>query len=131
VTPAALRQLIGLVEARKARDLARLDALLVEDRRLAADIVELAATGARDMAEGVEVPLAQQARRLAWADQCIAAARRRRAALAPEIAAARLVAARSLGKHRALEHLEERAARALARLRDARAEREMPPPDRP
>jgi hypothetical protein len=127
VTPTALRQLMQLAEARKARDLARLDRLLVEDRRLAAEVAELAGTAARDLAEDVALPLAQQGLRLAWADQRIRAAERRRAELAAGIGAARAEAAQSLGKHRALEHLVERAERAALQVRAARAEREAPP----
>ena len=37
MTPDALRQLAALAEARRSRDLAVLDALLMEDRRLAAE----------------------------------------------------------------------------------------------
>jgi hypothetical protein len=126
MTPAALRQLLGLIEARKARDLAQLDRLLGEDRRLAAEIAELASTAARDLADG-ELPPGRQGVRLAWADQRIRAARRRRAELAQAIRAARAAAARSLGKHQALEHLTDRADRAALHLRAARAEREAPP----
>ena len=50
MTPAALRRLLALAEARKARDLARLDGLLAEDRRLAAEIAEARRTAARDLA---------------------------------------------------------------------------------
>ena len=127
MTPAALRGLLGLMEARKARDLARLDRLLTEDRRLADEIATLAATPGRDMADGPPLPLPEQGRRLAWAAARIRAAERRRRALAAEIRAARAEAVQSLGKHKALEHLTGRADRAAIQLREARAEREAPP----
>ena len=129
MTPAKLRELAGLVEARKARDLARLDALLAEDRRLAAEIAGLMGTAARDLATGIALPLPQQALRQAWADQRIRAAHRRRAELIPAIRAARAEALQSLGKHRALENLVERADRTAARLAAARTEREAPAPE--
>ena len=44
MTPAALRRLAGLAEARRARDLARLDRLLTRDRALAAEIASLRTT---------------------------------------------------------------------------------------
>jgi hypothetical protein len=127
MTPAALRQLAGLADVRKVRELARLDALLTEDRRLAAEIAELAATGVRDLASDAALPLGRQALRLAWAEQRIALARWQRTALAAEIAAARRLAAVSLGKHQALERLTEASDRASAQVRAARAEREAPP----
>lgn len=130
MTPDALRQLAALAEARRSRDLAVLDALLMEDRRLAAEILEVAAAPARDLAEGgiAIAPIAQQALRFAWLEQRIAALRRRRAELAPRIAQARAAATRSLGKHQALEHLTERAEVAAERRREARSEREAMPP---
>jgi hypothetical protein len=127
MTPTELSRLLALVEVRRDRDLARLDAATAEDRMLAADIERLAATGERDMAEG-GLPLAQQAARLAWADQRIEVARARRTALARELATLRAAAAQSLGKHRALEHVLERTARDEAKARDARDERNAPPP---
>jgi hypothetical protein len=127
VTPSALRELARLMDARKARDLARLDRLLSEDRRLGEEIAALAATARRDMAEGPPLPLPEQGRRLAWAAARTRAAERRRMTLAAEIRAARAVAVQSLGKHRALEHLTDRADRAAVQIRDARAEREAPP----
>jgi hypothetical protein len=116
-----------LVDARKVRDLARLDRLLTEDRRLEAEIAALAATPSRDLAEG-PLPLAEQGRRLAWAAARIRAAERRRRALAAEIRIARAEAVQSLGKHEALGHLADRADRTALRAREARAEREAPPP---
>jgi hypothetical protein len=131
MTPAALRQLAALAEARGSRDLAVLDALLLEDRRLAAEILEIAAAPARDLAEGgiAIAPIAQQALRFAWLEQHIAALRRRRAELAPRIRQARAEATRSLGKHQALEHLTEHAEQASDLLREARSEREAMPPE--
>ena len=127
MTSAALTDLLRLMDARKARDLARLDRLLTEDRRLAEDIAALAATGSRDLAEGA-LPLAQQGRRLAWAAARIQAAENRRRQLAGEIREARAEAVQSLGKHKALAHLTDRAVRAAVQRREARAEREGPPP---
>jgi hypothetical protein len=129
MTSAELRRLLALAEVRRSRDLARLEAALAEDRSLEAEIAELAATARRDLAEG-DLPPAQQGLRLTWADQRIARARQRRWALASEVAALRVQAAQSLGKHRALEHVLERAATAEMRTRSARAEREAPPPAR-
>lgn len=126
MTSADLRRLAGLLEARKARDLARLDRLLAEDRRLAAEVAELARTGVRDSEAG-GLPLAQQGLRQTWADQHIQAARRRRSELVPEIRRARAAAAQSLGKHRALDELTEKAERARIQERIARAEREEVP----
>ena len=128
MTPAALRDLLRLMDARKARDLARLDRLLTEDRRLADEIATLAATPGRDMADGPPLPLPEQGRRLAWAVARIRAAEQRRRALAAEIRAARADAVQGLGKHKALEHLAARAERTAAQQREARAEREAPPP---
>jgi len=128
VTPAGLRQLLTLVDARRARDIAALDRLLAEDRRLAAEIAELGRTAARDAAAGEPLPPERQALRLAWADQRIRAAWRRQGELVEAIRRARAAAARSLGKHRSLETLAERADRAVRQARDARAEREAPPP---
>lgn len=127
MTPAALRELMRLMDARKARDLARLDRLLSEDRRMADEIAGLASTGSRDLAEG-PLPLPEQGRRLAWAAARIRAAERRRRQLAGEIRAARAEAVQSLGRHEALGHLTDRADRAVLRQREARAEREAPPP---
>jgi hypothetical protein len=130
MTPQALRALAEIVEARKARDLARLERLLAEDRGLSREIEALAATATRDLAEGASLPLPRQGVRLAWADARIRAARRRREVLAEEIRAARAEAVRSLGKHTALEHLAGRADREELRVRTSRAEREAPPPVR-
>jgi hypothetical protein len=128
VSPAALRRLLALVAVRKARDLARLDRLAAEDRRLAAEIAVLAATPSRDAAgSGPPLPLGRQAARQAWADAGIRAARRRREALQAEIRAARAAAVQSLGKHEALAALAARAERAVAQTGAARAEREAPP----
>jgi hypothetical protein len=131
VTPQALHRLASLLEARKARDLARLEALVAEDRRLAAEIAEIAATATRDMAGPEPLPLPQQGLRQRWADGRIRAASERRAGLAAGIRDARAEAVQSLGKHRALERLVERADRAAAQIREARAEREAPPPEAP
>jgi hypothetical protein len=121
VTPAALGRLAGLVEARKARDLARLEALLADDRQILQTIAALAETAARDLSEASDLPLPQQALRARWADARISAARVRRVELAAAIRAARAAAVQSLGKHRALEDLVERGIRDLRRTRAARA----------
>lgn len=128
MTPAMLRALSGLAEARRARDLARLDNLLTRDRALQAEILALASTLERDHATGIKLPPAQLALRQAWVDQRLRAARGQRAALAASITAARAVAVQSLGKHRALENLVERGERQAKHQLLARAEREAPPP---
>jgi hypothetical protein len=130
VTPHALAGLVALARAQRERDLARLEALLVEDRGLAEEIGRLAALPSQDLAEGgaTIAPLQQQALRFAWMEQQITRARKRRAALAAEIARARLAAGTSVGKHEALDRLLAVARRAEVTRRDARAEREAPPP---
>lgn len=121
-----LRALLGLAEARKARDLAALEGLVAEDRRLAAELEGLAGLHARDRA-AEEVPLPVLDRRLRWAEARGAAIREMRAALAPRIAAARAAAALALGKREVLDRLAARAeAEAKARL-EAREEQERPP----
>jgi hypothetical protein len=131
MTPAALRALAGLAEARRARDLARLDSLLTRKRQLEAEIADLSVALSRDFAIGLDLPPAQQALRQAWVDARIRCARQQRAALAAGIAAARTEAVQSLGKHRALEDLVERGDRIALQQRHARAEREAPPPRTP
>lgn len=112
----ALETLAALAEARKSRDIAKLAALLAEQRRLQAEIADLAGTEARDAAEG-SMPFALTARRSAWAAAEIALRERRIAALAIELAGVRSATRVSVGKHRALERLvadqgaEDRAAR--------------------
>jgi hypothetical protein len=128
MTPTALRALTGLAEARRARDLARLDNLLARNRALDAEIAALAAALQHYRAAGFPLPPPQQGLRQAWVDQRLRAARRQRAALAAGIAAARAEAAQSLGKHQAFENLVERSDRAVRQQRHARAERETPPP---
>ena len=129
VTPAALRRLAALAEARRARDLARLDGLLAEDRRLVAEIAALAGTAARDLAEGVALPLAQQGLRQAWADQRdaggAAAAGRARARGSGRRGPRRCRASASTGRWRSWWRARTGAA---AQLRIARAEREAPAP---
>lgn len=129
MTPAMLRELLRIAEARKARDLAVLEGLLAQDRALEEEIADLAGTHARDWADGAAglVPLAQQGLRLAWADARIAQAKDRRTALAVKIAQARHAATQSLGKHSALEHLLEETEAAAGHLRAARSERDAPP----
>lgn len=128
MNPAALRGLGALMEARKARDLARLEGLVAEDRALEARIAELSAMAAVDAASGEALPPDRQAARLAWIDQSRAIAARRRAALAPEIARARAAAVQSLGRERALDRLAMDAERQEATLRSGREEREAAPP---
>lgn len=127
MTPAALRQLGGLMEARKARDLARLERLAAEDRALAEEIAALARVVAEDVASGLHLPPDRQAARLTWVDQRTRLAERRRAVLAPLIATARAAAVQSLGREMALDHLAAAADRDEARFRAARSEREAPP----
>jgi hypothetical protein len=114
---APLRDLAALAEARRARDLARLEALIAEARGLEDEIAELGDTEARDMAEG-RVPFAVMGMRLAWAEAAIAAKRRRIAAIAVEIAGVRAAARVSLGKHEALVALLGRAERRDRAARD-------------
>ncbi len=129
MTPAALAGLLSLAVAMRDRDLARLEALMVEDRGLAEEIMRLAAVPAQDMAAGgtTLAPLAQQALRAAWVEQQITRARRRRAAIAAEIAGARAAAASSVGRHEALDRLLADARAAEADRRRAIAEREAMP----
>ena len=112
-----------LAEVRKARDLARLEALMNRDRALEREIRTLGATGSLDLASGfAALPPGRQGVRQAWAAHRIAEARKARAALAPEIAAARAAAATSLGKHEALGALADRTEREVAATRASRAE---------
>lgn len=127
MTPAALRALGGLMEAQKARDLAILERLVAEDRTLEAEIATLAGMLVEDAASAAPLPPDRQAARIAWIDGKIAAARRRRSALAPEIARARAIAVQSLGRARALDHLAQSADRVASAHRAARDEREAPP----
>jgi hypothetical protein len=128
--PSQLRQLTDVAEARKVRDLAELEALTSEDRRLAEAIEAYARAPAQDLLDsGENVPLAQIALRMEWADRNIAIARRQRAALAGRIAVFRKRAAVSLGKHQALEKLTERSIRRRADLAQAREEKEAAPRD--
>lgn len=115
--PTAFRELVSLLDARKRRDLARLDRLLTEDRRMANEISELASTGTRDIASDPRHPFALQAARQAWADQRMSEARIRRAELAVAIRLARSEAVLSVGKQRALEELAIRSM-ALQRTTD-------------
>jgi hypothetical protein len=101
---ADLAALAALAEARRTRDLARLEALIAEARGLEAEIVELAATERRDAAAG-PTDFAQMGRRHAWAEAQIAARQRRIAGIAAEIAAVRKAARVSLGKHEVLKAL--------------------------
>ncbi len=123
----ALTDLLRLAEARRSGDLARLEALLAEDRALERERLSAGATPRLDLADGAaQTPFAQQALRLAWAQTRLQRVLRRRADLAVEIAAARAQAAQSLGRHEALEHLRDRAADQERRARAARADRETP-----
>lgn len=117
---ARLRALATLAEAKRARDLARLDALIAEARGIEEAIAALAGTERRDMAEG-RVPFALMGLRVAWADAEIAARRARLAEIAGALAAVRAEARTSLGKHEALRAL---VARAEAAERGARARAE-------
>lgn len=125
MTPAALRELGALMAARKARDLARLERLVAEDRGLAAELAALASAPAADVESGEALPPDRQAVRLAWIDQRTARLGRRRGILAAEIARARAAAIQSLGRERALDRLAESVGRAEA----TREEREAPTAD--
>ncbi len=128
MNPARLSNLLALAGSRRDRDLARLEALIAADARLAAEQRALAATHAQDMAEGVgAAPLALIGKRVAWADARIRALAADRARLSGEIGAARAAATVSLGKHSALEELHARARRSAAARAEARAERDAPP----
>jgi hypothetical protein len=127
--PAALARLVALAEARRRRDLARIEALAVEARRIEDEIADLGTTQRRD-AEAGAMPLAMVARRIAWAEAAIAGHQRRVAAIAHELAAARTAAQASVGRHEALAALLARAAREARRDRERAAERAAPPPAR-
>jgi hypothetical protein len=127
--PEQLRQLAALAEARKSRDLASLEAVVSEDRQLVEAIEAYARAPAQDFSEaGGNLPFAQMALRQQWADRNIAIAQQRRAELAMKIAELRKIAALSLGKHKALQDLTDRAVRESAQQRLARQEREALPP---
>lgn len=126
MTPAALRGLGTLMAARKARDLARLERLVVEDRELQSELAALAALPAADAASGAPLPPDRHAARLAWIEHRRTQAQRRRAALAPEIDRARAAAVESLGRERALDRMAETAARIELARQAARDEREAP-----
>ncbi len=127
--PASLAPLVALAEARRKRDLSRIEALAVEARRLEDEIEALNTTQSRDAEEGT-MPLAMVARRIAWVENAIAAHQRRIAAIAEEIAAARKAAQASVGRHEALAVLHARAERDARRDRDRAEERAAPPPAR-
>jgi septation ring formation regulator EzrA len=127
MSPEALARLRAAAEARKDRDLAQLQSALAEDRRLEAQIAELAQASTRDMEAAGTVPFSQLALRLAWAEQKAAQARKRQADLRAELPRLRREAARSLGRHEALTELARREAAEKARRTAARAERETPP----
>jgi len=101
-----LRKLAALAEARKTRDLARLEALAAERRLLLEEIADLAGIEARDAAEGL-MPFPMMARRSAWAAAEVARREQRIAAIDREMEEARAAARTSLGKHEALLRLIE------------------------
>ncbi|MEM8569733.1 MAG: hypothetical protein AAGG56_02390 [Pseudomonadota bacterium] len=125
--PDQLVQLTALAEARKARDLAELEAIVAEDRKLADAIEAYTKAPSQDLADSAEIPFNQMARRLEWADQNIALARQKRAELASRIEELRKRAAVSLGKHEALTQLTKRSLRQREEQSAARTEREAPP----
>jgi hypothetical protein len=127
MTPAELRDLGHLMEARRARDLAWLERLMTEARALEAELATLAATAASDVASGETLPPDRQAARLAWIDRQLTIVRRRRAELAGEIDRARAAAVQSLGREKALDRVAEVAIRTEASRKTARTEREAPP----
>jgi hypothetical protein len=124
MTPAALRQLAGLAEARRQRDLAAVERLMAEMRRLDAEIAEIAGTLTRDMAAEAPVPMMNYGRRMAWAEHETALRRAAQARLAAQLAAARAMARVSLGKHEALLKLVEAAEAGARQDRERKAERE-------
>ncbi len=126
MTPAQLRQLLALAEVRKARDLARLDALARRSAALDADIAAARAAHLEDHAgAGFDAtPPGLQGRRLAWADHRVTEAREGHAALRPDLQNARADATVSLGKHRAIEHLLVKAERDAAARRQTRLDRD-------
>lgn len=128
MTPDALRRLVALADARKARALTLLDAALREDRRLDDEAVAIARAPIEDGVGGDSpMPMRLIGVRHAWAEARVAAIRRRRGELAAEIARLRAAAAVSFGKHQALDRLADRSEADETRQRDARAEREAPP----
>ena len=132
MTPVALRRLVALADARKARALSLLNAALREDRHLSDEAAALARAPAEDGgAGGAPMPMKLIGLRHAWAEARISAIRRRRSELAAEIARLRAAAAVSFGKHQALDRLADGAEADEVRRRDARAEREAPPPSAP
>lgn len=130
MTSAQIRDLIRVVEARKTRDLARLDGLMVQVRACEAEIEAAMRMHAHDAAEEAldDVPFAFHGLRITLADQRIAQAERLRAALEPDIAAARAQAVESVGRHSALERILEDVERDRKRTRIARTERDAPAP---
>ena len=126
MTPAALQRLGKLMEARKARDLAHLEQLVAEERRLRGELDTLAATPRVEAESGETLPPDRQAVRLAWIDRQATLLRERLALLAPQIARARAAAVQSLGREQALERLARNAATVERSIRSAREEREMP-----
>jgi hypothetical protein len=122
MTPEALRGLAMLAEARRQRDLAAVERLMAELRRLDAEIAEIAGTLTRDMAADAPVPMMNYGRRMAWAEHETALRRAAQARLAAQLTAARTVARVSLGKHEALLKLVE-AAEAGARRKADRERR--------
>jgi hypothetical protein len=123
---ADVARLLGLAEARRARDLARLEALIAEARRIEAEIDALVEVRRRDLVFDPEggLPLGLQGRRQAHVEREIAERRRQLRALEPALAAVRDAARQSLGKHEALARLRDMAGAAEERARAARAERE-------
>jgi hypothetical protein len=124
MTPEALRGLAMLAEARRQRDLAAVERLMAEVRRLDAEIAEIAGTLTRDMAADAPVPMMNYGRRLAWAEHETALRRAAQARVMAELTAARAVARVSLGKHEALLKLVEVAEAEARRDRERRAERD-------
>lgn len=108
----ALDTLAALAGARRDRDLAKIEALLAEQRRLEAEIAEFAGTEARDAADG-SMPFAMLARRASWVNAQVALRERRIAAIAIELAGVRAAARVSVGKHEALRKLVDEAGQQL------------------
>ncbi|TPE52502.1 hypothetical protein [Amaricoccus solimangrovi] len=130
MTPDQLEALRKLAEARGRADLAALEGLLRARRECAAEAESIrAARAAEDALPLGACPPELLGARGRWADHRIAELDARMAELDQRIDAARGRAAVSLGKDEALRALRDRALGEAARLRDARRERDAPPPE--
>jgi hypothetical protein len=117
----AIEQLARLAEARRLRDLARLEALAAERARLQTEIGDLARQAGSAAEGGLPFPLVES--REAWLLAQIALRERRIAGIEREIEQARAEARQSVGKHEALKTLGKAARSAEAQARERGAER--------